>query len=814
MEAKMVKSVRALGINVPYVDIFPKPNISTAAPTSSDTNFELGQLWVNTSNGLIYGLSSVVAGSATWSLMAPGASDVDTLTGDIGGAIAPAGGNITLAGGTNIGTSGAGSTITFNLDAAISLATSVTSPIYTVAAATDLNINAVAGKDIIIKMGDAVGANKVSFVDSASVEVAAIDSSGGFSMGAITFTGLLTANASATILTAGTALNLGSDNSGDAVNLGVGTVARAIGIGSSAAAHTVTVGSVTGAASLALRVGTGNFTLEGATGSTYSISATGANTGTITISGGTGAQTTNISTGGTGVKTVNVGTGAIGNIITIGTVTDAASLDLKCGTGNFTLEGNVASTYSISATGANTGTVTIGAGTGARIVNLATGGTGVKTVNIGTGAIGNIITIGTVTDAASLALLCGTGNFTLEGATGSTYSISATGANTGTVTIGAGTGARIVNLGTGGTGIKTVNIATGAIDNIVTIGTVSGAASLSLLCGTGNFSLEGNVASTYAISGTGANTGTITIGGGSGAQTLNMMNSTGGKTINIASGAGANAVTVGSTNSTSSLILQAGSGEITVTGTVKEINAEFLEASGSEISAFSQSPILTTAANTAGAATGANGDVNLMYLQQAVLMEQFIIGTQTIIGPRMDGNGLLISLDLTVAEGAEYNFGAARTNSRHAFTIGTSPAFFFEVGLRINDMDGAAPYIIGFRKAEANNAVFGDYTDYAAIGMIAATTAVNVITVNEINAAGQTITNTTDAWGGDGTTNTLRILVSAAGVVTYTINGSAPSVAGAVTFDNADVVCPFIHLVHSASATAVNITSLKCGFQA
>ncbi len=800
--------------NPQFTDYAPEPIESTRAPTTADVGYAFGQLWVNTSTGIIYGLGAVSGGSATWNLLSPGASDVDTLTGDGGGAISPAGGNITLAGGTNITTSGAGSTITFNLDAAITLATSVTSALYTAAAGTDLLITAPVGQDIIMKMGDAAAANKVSFTDTGDVEVASIDSNGALTFGAITFTGLLTASASATIETAGTALNLGSDNDAGAVNLGVGTTARAISIGSSAAAHTITIGTVTGAASLDLLCGTGNFTLEGNVASTYDISNTGVNTGTVNIAGGTGARAINIGAGGTGAKTIGIGADASADVITIGDTTGAGSLDLVCGTGNFTLEGNIASTYNISATGANTGTCTFGAGTGARIVNLGTGGTGVKTINVGTAAIGNIITIGTVTDAASLDLICGTGNFTLEGDVASTYDISNTGVNTGTVNIAGGTGARTITIGGGGTGAKTINMGAAASADLITIGDATGAGSLDLVCGTGNFTLEGNVATTYDISGTGVNTGTITIGGGTGAQTLNVMNSTGVKTVNLASGAAANVVTLGSTTGAASLTLQAGTGEITVTGTVKEITSEFTTRSGDSVT-FTQSPVMSTAANTGGVPTGATGDVNIMSLQEGIIMEQFIIGAgQTIIAPRMDGTGLSCALDLVITEGVEYNFGAARTNSRHAFTIGTSAAFFFEVQFNIEDMSACNPFVIGFRKSEANNATFADYTDYGTIGMNSGTSATEIVIMDELNSGGQTITNTTDVWGGDGTANTLRVLVSSAGVVTYTINGAAPSATNALTFDNADVVVPFMHFVQSGDLSECHLISMKVGFTA
>ncbi len=811
----MGKITRAPGIERAFDDIFPVPVKSSRAPTSSDLKYPLGQVWVRTDTAQIYILAQLSSGSATWAISSPGSSDVDTLTGDSGGALSPSSGNITLAGGTNVTSVGSGSTITFNLDAAITLATSVTSALYTTAAATDLLITAVSTKDIILKMSDAGGVQKVSFTDSADAEVASIDSDGAFTTTGLTFTGLLTANASATILTAGTALNLGSDNSGDAVNLGVGTVARAIGIGDSAAAHTITIGSVTGAASLDLLAGTGNFTLEGNVATTYAISNTGVNTGTVSVFGGTGARTVNIATGGTGAKIVNIATGASADVVTIGTVNGAASLDLLCGTGNFTLEGNTASTYDISNTGVNTGTVSVFGGTGARVVNLAVGGTGVKTVNIATSAIGNIVTIGTATAAASLDLLCGTGNYTLEGATASTYSISETGVNTGTVSIGGGTGARIVNLGVGGTGVKTVNIATAAIGNIVTIGTVTAAASLDLLCGTGNFTLEGATASTYAISSTGVNTGTVTIASGTGARTVEIAGGgTGIKTINIGAAATADVIVIGTTTAAGSLTLAAGTGDITMSGTVKEIDAEFLFSSGTDLT-ITQSPIMQSNATTGGVPTGVTGDINLMYLQDGCLMEQFILGGgQTILAPRMTANGCDIALDQTATEGAEYNFGA-RANAKHAYTIGTSAAFFIEATVYVTDYSGCSPLMFGFRKVEANNATFADYTDYAAIGINQATSSANATILDELNGTGQTATDTTDALAAEPNSFSVKVLVSSTGVTTFEVDGSAASAAPSYTFDTADVVMPFIHFIQGADLSGeISLQNLKIGFQA
>lgn len=178
----------------------PRTILAQRAPTTGDRRYPIGTPWVDRSNNQCYLLTNVSAGSANWTLTGPGASDVDTLTGDSGGAISPSGGNITLAGGTNITSAGAANTITFNLDAAISLATSVTSPLYTTSGA-DMAITAAAGQDIDMTLGDALGSNKLSIIDTGAVEVAQINSDGAAQFdGSVTTGGDLIMSAVATKL--------------------------------------------------------------------------------------------------------------------------------------------------------------------------------------------------------------------------------------------------------------------------------------------------------------------------------------------------------------------------------------------------------------------------------------------------------------------------------------------------------------------------------------------------------------------------------------------------------------------------------------
>lgn len=88
---------------------------SPRAPTTNDKKYPVGAIWVNTATNSAYILTSA---PGNWSLFGTSSGGaVNSLTGDAGGAILPAAGNITLAGtsGQGISTSGAGSTITFTV---------------------------------------------------------------------------------------------------------------------------------------------------------------------------------------------------------------------------------------------------------------------------------------------------------------------------------------------------------------------------------------------------------------------------------------------------------------------------------------------------------------------------------------------------------------------------------------------------------------------------------------------------------------------------------------------------------------------------
>jgi len=716
------KIYKAYCTELPFIDVPPIAKIYPRAPTVDDKNFSIGYPWVykptadttdyyifgglDSSDNAIWVDAAAPAGSTTTAGIVRLATVPETLAGiatDI--ANTPAGlAAVAIAGAPNwsetvsgigklsnsviaiigsddttamtplkvaevfatphsIGsaTPAAGAFTTLSASGLASLNASAT--IVTGAVALNLGADASTGA---INLGTGAGARTITFGNITGATTVNVNTgTGGFNVattgtGDVVFNpgdkfvvdaaGTIDLNSSAAVI------NIGNDDVDQNINIGtdgvrtltLGSANGAAGvviiggtggitIGNNAIAHNITIGNDIGATALALVAGTGNFTLNGVAGTTYRIGAS-TTTGTISI-GGT-AQTGAITLGSSsGINIVNLGTGS-----------------------------------------------------GATTVNIATGVTAAKAVNIGTGAIANVIKIGSVSGASSLDLLAGTGNFSINGAATTNMVVGAsltTGvitiggtAQTGTITlgdssginiveIGAGEGATTVNIAGGATAAKVVNIATGAVANLVTIGSASGAAALTLLAGTGNFSLDGAATTNYTfaptttsgtinIGGTGANTGTMTIAGGTGAQTIDIAASTGIKTINFGTGAAANIVTIGTENTTAALNLKAGSGGVNVYGDLALTNVatKITMNGGAETDFIGQATLVlgtVTIANTNIAATdriflqrrGANASTALGELNVSAITAgaSFVITSQDLVTPGNTETGDLSTVD-------------------------------------------------------------------------------------------------------------------------------------------------------------------------
>lgn len=94
----------------------PDLQLATRAPTSADTSYIKGTLWLDTDAETAY----MWPGTGDWIALGSGTTGaIVTVTGDSGGAISPVGGNVDLLGTANqITTTGTAGTITFSIPAA------------------------------------------------------------------------------------------------------------------------------------------------------------------------------------------------------------------------------------------------------------------------------------------------------------------------------------------------------------------------------------------------------------------------------------------------------------------------------------------------------------------------------------------------------------------------------------------------------------------------------------------------------------------------------------------------------------------------
>jgi hypothetical protein len=165
-------------------------------------------------------------------------------------------------------------------------------------------------------------------------------------------------------------------------------------------------------------------------------------------------------------------------------------------------------------------------------------------------------------------------------------------------------------------------------------------------------------------------------------------------------------------------------------------------------------------------------------------------------------------MDQTANDGLELNHGIF-SSQIPAFIIGTNPAFFLRARFSIEDVSGTDDCAVGFRKVEANQANIDDYADMAVLNVISGDIKIETI----LAGAATVTTDTTDNWA-DLATHELVIYVSATGVVTYTIDGVAPTVTAAYTFANGAVVMPFFYFLQDSDiAGAVPLMQWECGYQ-
>jgi hypothetical protein len=205
--------------------------------------------------------------------------------------------------------------------------------------------------------------------------------------------------------------------------------------------------------------------------------------------------------------------------------------------------------------------------------------------------------------------------------------------------------------------------------------------------------------------------------------------------------------------------------------------------------------ICSVASAAYGNPTGAAGDINNFrgfgpYPVQGVYIPK---GTQTLLAPLLDAtDGLDISQDQTDNDGIEYVFGGPNgALNAMAHTVGTTPASFIRVKMKIADVSGTDDCAVGFRKVETAQANIDDYDEMAVVNVISG----NVKTERILNG-GATATSGVLATWADAATKEIKVILQGR-TVTFYLNGA--KLSGSHTFDVGEVVVPFLFFLQATT---------------
>ena len=342
-------------------------------------------------------LVAVTGGLPVWTNA--GSSSSISITGDTGGALT--GDAFTFSGGTtglSFGGSGSTETLTFAGITAnggtVSLATDATGSSVNIGTGAGAKLVGIGSKTGASSITESVGTGNfvLDGVAGSTYTIGASTTTGTTTIGGTAQTGTITLGSSSgtNIVAVGagagaTTVNIANGVSGNTISLGNGvntsaqvvniasgaaganstvnilngvatTGTQTVNIATGAAASTTNIGNVTGASGIVERVGTGNYSLDGAASSTYRIGAS-TTTGTIVI-GGT-AQTGVLTVGSSsGTSILNLGTGGGANAVNVGVV-GTGIVTIGNTTGNTFVTGSLTASTSLTATSGN---ITITAG--------------------------------------------------------------------------------------------------------------------------------------------------------------------------------------------------------------------------------------------------------------------------------------------------------------------------------------------------------------------------------------------------------------------------------------------------------------------
>ena len=203
----------------------------------------------------------------------------------------------------------------------------------------------------------------------------------------------------------------------------------------------------------------------------------------------------------------------------------------------------------------------------------------------------------------------------------------------------------------------------------------------------------------------------------------------------------------------------------------------------------------------------------------------FVEGTIAATDASATAAGLNLQGDAATADntGIEMIIGGTQFGGHAACTIGTH-AMTFDATFNSVDFTDQDAVTIGFRKVEefetGHGAVLaaatGDplYTDFVAFGVQSAD---DVQIATALNDGARTYTDSTEATAAS-KNHRFKVTVSSSGVVTYEHIGAqpmdsgtlaAPSTTAAYTFDDGDVVVPYLIIQNTNADSAIHLKSIK-----
>lgn len=318
------------------------------------------------------------------------------------------------------------------------------------------------------------------------------------------------------------------------------------------------------------------------------------------------------------------------------------------------------------------------------------------------------------------------------------------------------------------------------------------------------WTMDSSTGATFAFTPAVGFTGDITISGATGGITWSAAGST------LLADNSATSLDVGATGATAMIRYD------TTNGAEKVIFNSDVQRSPAVYDTFAEGAAkgLTVMQYDGTAFDGSTGMLNIAHTTTGRTFAASPLGAGQTLPPAMVAAGLDISGDDTDDEGYELSEGwLGGLTSGRPFTIGTDGAFQFCAQVTIADVSQTDDFHVGFRQLEPVNATHNSYTEYAGFGITASAATAAIKLVTELAGGGTTTTDTTDTWA-DAASKTLCVKVSAAGVVTYTNGGNAPTVTAAFTFSDGIHVVPYIWFIHSASTSiGVVVTDWNVAYQ-